>query len=161
MNLGEWIEAFRSLHERAREGKLSDEEATDYRAGREELARALVASQRIALKPGESPRKALRVARALQVQVGNGAASVRATTADLCVEGFSALLAKAPRAGEELACTLRLPGGQPLAAAARVVEAKPLGGNSRVFFAFKDLPEAERERLEMLVFDTLLAQLVK
>jgi hypothetical protein len=161
MSLGEWLEAFRALHERARAGQLLAEEQADYRAGREELARALVAAQRLTLKPGQTPRKALRVARALQVDLETKISHVRATTIDLSLEGFSALLAKAPPAGDEIQCTLRLPGSDPLVTAVKPVDIKVQEGNARVSFAFVGLAEPQQERLEMLLFDTVLAQIGK
>jgi len=69
MNLGAWLATFRDLHERAKAGKLSQKEAVEYRMAREELARAMLAAHRLSLKPGETPRAALRVARALQVDL--------------------------------------------------------------------------------------------
>jgi len=159
MGLGEWLEAFRALHERARAGQLSAEEQTAYQAGREELARALVAAQRLTLKPGQTPRRALRVARAVQVDLAAKATHVRATTSDLSLEGFSALLAKAPPVGEEVQCTLRLPGAEPLVAAVKPVDVKVQEGNVRVSFAFGSLTAPQQERLEMLLFDTVLAQM--
>ncbi len=66
--LGDWLQAFRQLHEKARRGPLRDQDLEAYRAGRDELARALLAAQRLALRPGETPRRALRVARAARVE---------------------------------------------------------------------------------------------
>ncbi len=66
MSLADWLAEFRGLHQRAASDQLSPPEWVAYRQGREELARALLAAQRLSLKPGETPRQALRVARALQ-----------------------------------------------------------------------------------------------
>lgn len=158
MSLAEWLSTFRDMHERARRGQLNPRESAIYRAGRDELARALLAVQRLSLKPGETPRQALRVARALQLDLDFLTSAVRAVTADLSTGGFACLLARAPPAGE-LRFVLRIPSADPLAGVARLVDVKALPGNVRASFQFVGLSAAERERVELLVFDTVLAQL--
>lgn len=157
--LREWLLEFRRSHERARDGRLGEAELAAYRAGRDELARALLAAQRLTLRPGELPRRALRVARALQVDLDRLTSRERAVTIDLSTGGFSCLLAKAPPAGEEVGFSLRLPGAEPLTGRARVQGVRVLPGNVRVSFQFVGASEADRERLETFVFDTVLAQL--
>jgi hypothetical protein len=159
MSLADWLAEFRELHEKAHRAQLSPRERVVYRAGRDELARALLAAQRLTLKPGETPRQALRVARALQVDLDMAISHVRAMTVDLSTGGFGALLAKPLAMGESVKYSLRLPGSEPLAGEARVVDVKPQPGNVRVCFAFRDLSETDRERLELLIFDTVLAQI--
>ena len=87
MSIGDWLRVFRTLHEKAKQGGLAGEDADAYRAGCDELARALMAAQRLAAKPGEAPRHALRVARALQVDLESPVSKVRAMTVDLGVGG--------------------------------------------------------------------------
>lgn len=159
MGIADWLRLFRALHDKAKLGKLSPEDAEAYRAGCDELARALLAAQRLAPRQGEAPRHALRVARAVQVDLETAVSHVRATTVELGVGGFSALLAKAPPAGEELRATLKIPGGEPLAAAVVPAELKQGPGSVRVSFTFRGLPEGERARLELLVIETALSQL--
>ncbi len=159
MGIADWLRVFRALHERAKKRELSPEDAEAYRAGCDELARALMAAQRHAQKPGEAPRHALRVARAVQVDLEAAVSHVRATTIELGVGGFSALLAKAPPANEDLKCTMKMPGGEPLVLTAAVADVRQQPGSVRVSFDLKDLPEAARSRLEMLVIDTALSQI--
>ncbi len=159
MSLSEWLATFRHMHEKVRQGQLEGEELDAYRAGRDELARALLAAQRLTLRPGETPRRALRVSRALQLDLDLVTSRQRAVTIDLSTGGFSCLLAKAPPMGEEVGFSLRLPASDPLVGRARVQDVRALPGNVRVSFQFVGLGEAERERLEMFVFDTVLAQL--
>jgi hypothetical protein len=160
MSLAEWLRTFRELHEGARQGKLDPRQEANYRAGRDELARALLAAQRLTLKPGETPRQALRVARALQVDLDLLPSSVRAITVDLSTGGFSCLLAKAPPLGDDVRFSLRIPGAEPLAGHARVADVKALQGNVRAAFQVSGLDANDRERLELFVFDTVLSQLV-
>ena len=157
--LAEWLLAFRQMHEKARRGQLQDRDLDTYRAGRDELARALLAAQRLALRPGETPRRALRVARALQVDLDLVTSRERAVTIDLSTGGFSCLLTKGPPVGEEVGYALRLPATEALSGRARVQDVKVLPGNVRVSFSFTGQGVAERERVEMFVFDTVLAQL--
>lgn len=159
MSLADWLRVFRTLHERAKKGELKGSDADDYRAGCDELARALMAAQRLTLKPGEVPRHVLRVARALQVDLETPVSHVRAMTIDLSVAGFSVLLAKPPPAKEEQTATLRIPGGDPIAAAVLPGDTKQQPGTVRVAFTFQKLPDASRDRLELLVIDTALSQL--
>ncbi len=159
MTFGEWLAGFRQLHERARRGQLSPRDQALYRAGRDELARAMIAAQRLALKPGETPRRALRVARALQVDLDFATFRERGVTVDICTGGFSCLLSKAPVLGEEARVELRVPASEPLRGRARVSDVNGRGGSVRVAFTFATLEEADRERLETFVFDTILGAL--
>lgn len=159
MGLSDWLRVFRTLHEKAKKGELSAEDARTYRDGCDELARALIAAQRLTLKPGEVPRQTLRVARALQVDLETRISHVRAMTTEIGVGGFSAILAKAPPAADEQECSLRIPGGEPIKVAAAVADVKPQAGSVRVSFAFRKLSDADRARLELLVIDTALSQL--
>ncbi len=158
-SLTDWLLSFRQLHEKARRGQLREGELQRYRTGRDELASALIAAQRLQLRAGEMPRRALRVARALQVDLALATSHERAVTIDLSSGGFSCLLSKAPALGDEVGFTLRIPAAEALAGRARVQDIKPHQGNVRLAFAFVGLSDAEKERVELFVFDTVLTQL--
>ena len=158
MGLADWLRVFRALHEKAKKGELSGTDAEDYRAGCDELSRALIAAQKLGLRPGEVPRRVLRVARAVQVTLETKVSTVRTTTIDVSVAGFSALLGKPPPPEEQTA-TLRLPGGEPLVVGVVPGEVKPQPGTIRAAFLFQGLSDPARERLEMLVIDTALSSL--
>jgi hypothetical protein len=159
MTLADWLRVFRTLHEKAKKGELAGGDADDYRAGCDELSRALMAAERLTPKAGEAPRHALRVARALQVDLETAVSKVRAMTVDLSVSGFSVLLGKAPAAREEHTATLRVPGGAPVVTTVVPGEVKQQPGTVRVSFTFKELQDEDRRRLELLVIDTALSQL--
>ncbi len=161
MGRADWLGAFRVLHEKARQGKLSSAESDTYLAGREELARALFVTRGLAVVRSEERRKALRVARALQVDLATPETSTRAVTLSISAGGFSVLLAKAPAPGEEMKVSLRLPGADPILATVVPVGVKPQVESVNVSFTFKDLSDADRARLEFLIFDTALSQLAK
>jgi c-di-GMP-binding flagellar brake protein YcgR len=157
MSLSQWMQNFRDLHQRARSGKLNPREESVYRGARDELARALLAAQKLTLRPGQTARQALRVTRALQVDLDLVTSRVRAVTIDVSTGGFAALLEKAPPLGEEVGYTLRIPASDPVAGRARVADVKPQAGNARVAFQFLNQSPEDKERLEMFVFDTVLA----
>jgi hypothetical protein len=159
VDLGKWLTDLKALHEKAKHGALSPEEQQDYRARRAELARALLAAQGLGRQPGQARRQSLRVARALQVEVAGPGRRERLTTFDVSMGGFSAPMASSPPIGEVLTATLRLPEGEPLVAPARVVASVPAAGCVRISFAFGPIPGAAAEKLEMAIFDLVLAQL--
>ena len=159
MDQVEWLKAFRDLHERAKRGALDGRDRSDYLAARDELARVLLLAQRVALQPGQRPRRALRVAHALQAEIAFHDGTIRAMTLQVSAGGFGALVARPPPVGDEVKVVLRIPGAEPLQANAQAVEVKQQVGNSHVSFQFVGLDESEVERLEMFVFDAVLAQL--
>jgi hypothetical protein len=161
MGLADWLKGFRELHAQARRQALSGRDLTAYQGARDELARALLAAQHVALQPGQRPRRTLRIARALQADLDFHDGHARALTLEVGSGGFAALLARPPKVNDELKVTLRVPGGEPLQADARVVEVKVLPGNARACFQFVALSEGEAERLELFVFDAVLEQLQK
>ncbi len=161
MDLAEWLRAFRALHEKARGGALTPDESAAYLAGRDELASALISAQRLLVDASDPPRKALRVALALQVDLESSTSWVRAVTSTVSVGGFSALLAKAPAPGERLNCFIRIPGGERIAGKVVPGAVKPQAENVSASFVFTQLRDSDRERLEFVVFDTALSQFVK
>ncbi len=161
MGLQQWLSEFRALHERARRGDLDATERETYREGREALARALVAAQRLTRSPDQSPRQAVRVTRALQVVLESRVRRELLVTVDLSLGGFSAAMGSAPGSDEELTATLRLPETEPFVASARVVGVAKQPGRVLVSFAFGRTDDASRERLELALFDTILAQVAR
>ena len=152
----DWLRDFRELHERARRGALSAGEDSTYQANRDELARAMLAAQRLTLKPGEKARRALRVAKALQLDLEINGTRLRTLTLDVSVCGFSTILARPPVLGELAKVTLRLPGSAALACLASITDVKHQEGSVRISAQFVDLPPADRERLELFIIDTVL-----
>jgi hypothetical protein len=157
MSLAKWISDLRQLHDKAKAGKLSADEKQVYEAGRDQLARALVSAQHIMLKAGETPRQVLRVARSLQIDLALASGSLRTPTLDLSLGGFAVLLAPADVTKNPVAFSLRLPGGEPIRGEAIPLESKHAGSAVRASFAFGDLSDMNRERLEFVIFDTALS----
>lgn len=158
MSVSDWIRQFRALHAEAMKGTLSPEELKAYQGACDEFARALMGAKKQAAKPGESPRHALRVAKAVQVDLESSVTQARATTLELGVGGFSAILPKAPKLGDEFMCRLKLPGGDPLETALTVGEVKLQPGSVRVSFNFQKLSDQTKARIEGIVIDAALSQ---
>ncbi len=159
MDLNAWLKEFRALHDEKKRGSLTGGCLSGYYAARDELARALLAAQRIAVEPGQQPRRTLRVSLALQVDVAFFDGSVRVLTRSISSGGFAALFARAPKVDDEVKVTLRVPGSDSLQSSARVVEIRSQSGSAHVSFRWVGLPDSDIERLETLVFDTALKQL--
>jgi hypothetical protein len=159
MDLAQWVAAFKALHEKAKRGELDGVEEQDYKARRESLAKAFVSAQRLTRKPDQAARQALRLALVLQIDLESRVRMERLATSELSLGGFSARMARAPGPDEELTATLRLPGFEPVVARARVAGVKAQPGFVLVSFSFIKLDGAPAERLEMAVFDHVLAQI--
>jgi hypothetical protein len=161
MALLEWLTEFRVLHDKARSDNLSDHDAKLYKDGREQLAAALVQAQRLTRQPEESARQALRVARAVQVDLELNSGKQRVVTLDISIGGFSARMGVQPEPNEAVGVIMRMPEGKdPIVARAKVVATvRQAAANHRVSFAFEGLPERDTERLSILVFDTALSRL--
>jgi hypothetical protein len=159
MSLGDWLGEFRALHESARGGKLSSsKDLARYEQDREVLAKALLIAQRLSLKAGQTARQMLRVVLELPVALGTGPQRQEATTLDLGLGGFAAMLPKAPRVLQsiEFVLTLRKP-GELVKGRARVVSLQRKGKPYRVAFAFEEVSRADAERVGLEVFDVALA----
>ena len=161
MGLGKWLSEFRALHEKAKRECLCAAEEELYRSGREALARALVNAQRLSRKPDQPARQAVRVTRALQVVLESRARRELLVTSDVSLGGFSAAMGSAPGSDEELTATLRLPEAEPFVAPVRVVGRATQPGRVLVSFAFLGSDDAARARLEIMIFDAVLAQIAR
>jgi hypothetical protein len=85
---------------------------------------------------------------------------VRTITMDLGRGGFSTTLHKVPDVKETLGFSMKLPGGgEPLVGRARLVDFRKQVGNHRVSMAFVQLAEADQDRIERVLFDSVLARL--
>ncbi|WNG30923.1 PilZ domain-containing protein [Cystobacter fuscus] len=161
MSPNQWVEQFRRLHHRARQGQLSESEQRNYQAAREYFARALTAAQGLSVPASRSARRMFRVAQGLQVDLTFAAGAVRAVTLDVSVGGFSVMMHKPPPETEEPGFSLRLPGNQePVVGRAKQVSTqRKLGTTHRVSFSILGLSEKEEQRLESTLFDLALERI--
>jgi PilZ domain len=157
MEPGQWIAAFREAHERFRSGALTDAERARYLAMREELATSLVGAQGLMVPAGQAARRHFRVAQVFAIEINN---LYRSMTKDISRAGFSCLVPATLKEGDPFSFALTLKRGEdPVTGQGRVVGVVKQQGNSRVSFSIDTLSEANAERLEMALFDAVLARL--
>jgi hypothetical protein len=157
MDPTKWIASFRALHQRVGRGEAGEEELRRHKAMREELAASLVASQGQEVPPGGQARKHFRVPQVFPVEVNN---VYRVVTKDISRSGFSAMINATLEVGQDVAYSLTLArGAPPITGRARVAAVTKLVGTSRIGFAIDSINEADGERLEMALFDAVLARL--
>ena len=160
MDAATWIRAFRELHEKAKKGGLSSDEAAAYVDSKEQLARSLLAAQGLAMRQDESARRSFRVALMLQVELRMSERTVKTMTVDLSAGGFSAVVDPPPPLNVRLEFTLKRSSTEVLLTGkAKVVGAREIGRGARVSFAFDALAPKEQEKLEMTLFDAALARM--
>jgi hypothetical protein len=158
MSANQWVAEFKALHERFRQGKVDDADKKLYLQSREKFARALVASQGITVPPEQSARHHFRVAQGMQVDLSFSDDTLRAMTLEVSCQGFSVMLYKPSQ--ETPGFSLRLPGGaEPLVGRVKPVSSQRKTGNHVIIYAFMDLAERERERLEIALFELALARI--
>jgi hypothetical protein len=163
MRLHDWLEGFCKLHERAGRGQLTAEERIAYVEDRDELARALLASQRISLYRGQTPRHSLRAALAFPVVLQMKSGRVLSLTQDISAGGFSVILAVATGNEQAVPFTLRLGrDAPPIEGKAHMVGGPGMGGGTgRVGFAFDEISPEGVERIEQAVFNSVVVQLMR
>jgi hypothetical protein len=158
MDLAKWIANFRVLHQKARTNSLTGPEQGEYLEGRNELARAVLASQKTTLAPGETPRQALRATRVLPVEIDVGGRPRPFLTLDVYSGGFSAIVGD-PVQGK-VRFSLKLPSeNERIEGEAVCVQSEKQPGRTRCSFRFENLGAVAREKVEMFVFDALLENL--
>jgi hypothetical protein len=160
MNPDEWIREFRALHQAAKKGELAAADLKTYEEACEQLARSLVAAQGLIVEAGKAARRHFRVAQALQVDIDFANGRQRLMTQDLSCGGFSVLVKEAPSPKELPGFTLKLPGGaEPLVGRLKLINVVPKSGAARVGFAFEGVPETQLKRLELGLFEMVLARM--
>ncbi len=151
----QFIDEFRELHSKARQGRLEDPERPAYVAAREQFARALLRAQGLMLDGAEA-RRHYRIAHQLQLELQMAYGNVWTHTLDLSAGGFSVMLPYAVDVKERPSALLYLPDGTTLAGVVRVVSQFQRADKHRASFAFLDLTERESEMLEGFLIDLAL-----
>lgn len=156
MSLLAWVGGFAALHARARDGGLPAEEFRHYLEQRDELARMMVGAQALTARPGQKPRRALRVARPFPVDLVVDGVTSGSTTLDVSSGGFSCLAKVALAAGTRVRFSMRLPHGETVAGVADAVGCRAQGDLHRVALHIVEMSEDQLERLELAVFDAVV-----
>jgi hypothetical protein len=157
--LKQWMAQFCGWHEQYRKGELGEESLPLYREARGDLIDMLIVAQRLEIRT-DGARRALRMARALQVELDLPTGRVMALTQDISTGGLSALVGQAPPVGAMLSFRLKLGRGiEPIAGRARVVAAIPMQGSVRMAIAFETIEQGARDHIEDLVLDAICVEL--
>jgi hypothetical protein len=161
----EFIDRFRILHDRAKKGALTAAERPEYEQSRRELGRLLLVAQQLN-HGGQTLRAALRMAHVLKVEIDLGGEKPEKTsTIDLASGGFAALLPSSQPLNRVVGFTLHLPsfgsGTQPLKGTGKIVSSRAHGGLWRVSFSFQTIEAADRELIEMVIIDAVLARFTR
>lgn len=153
------IAKLRELHERHKRRPLEGAERLLYDRVRDEVTRIIVASQRLSLRDGETPRRALRVVCALKVTLSLASAVHRTVALDLSVGGLAAVIDVEPE--PDTRCDFAIDVEPvPIRGRARVVGATPHGRDTfRVSIAFERLDATTSAQLDALVLDLALGKL--
>jgi hypothetical protein len=159
IKLSEWISDFCALHARAKQGQLAPDEMSFYLSARVEIEGVLLVGQRLNLKPGDNPRRQIRIARAFPLELELPSGLVTALTQDISVGGLSALVSSPPPVGTRILYRLKLGRNvDPVTGAAKVVALVEGRGAMRMSLMFEELGPSERGRIELVVFDDIVAQ---
>jgi hypothetical protein len=159
IRLKHWLSEFCAWHEQYRKGELPAEVLEQYQQARADLGETLVLAQRLEIRAGGA-RQALRVARAIPVELDLRSGKTMALTQDISVSGLSALVGDAPPVGTQLAFRMKL--GRDVAVISgrcRVVAAIPVPGSVRKAVTFEEISDDARLRIENLVIDAISAEI--
>jgi hypothetical protein len=154
-----WLQTFCNLHERSRREKLSAADESWYRDGRNELAQLILRAQGLSLRPGQIPRRTLRVVTRLELRLRVGDQDLRGSTHDLSSGGFSMVVPTAPALLPLVRFEMRVRDGAPVAGEARPVSSAGCPEGTRLGFAFEGVTPENLERIERMVFDEVVASL--
>lgn len=157
-----FIKRFRDLHDKAKKGTLQEPERAEYVIARNELGRLLLVAQHVN-HGGATLRNALRIAQLIKVELDLGeGAPTKTSTIDLAGGGFAVLMPGGQPVGKIVGFKLFLPGfaGAPRVAEGKVkvASSRPQTGGFRVSFSFVELQPADREHLEIVIIDSVLAR---
>jgi hypothetical protein len=157
MQKDDFFERFRALHAMDGKAPLNKGERIEYDRVKERFAEAICAAQRLVVKPGQTARTTFRVPLIFKLALTIDGVVTQTSTLDVSLSGCSTSLAKAPAEGAEFPFELFLTKTEPISGRARVLEARR---NQRTLLAFVDLKPAFADRLERVLFDEMLKQLV-
>jgi len=157
MDAAVWMKGFRLTHEKARQGQLTPDELERYLGMREELARSAIVSQGGTVPSGKTARQSFTVPHVYQVEISN---LYKMVTKEISLSGFTVTASQEYKKGDQVSYVLSLGRSQePITGQAIVAANLRQGGASRVTFEFTSLKPEAAERLELALFDALLARI--
>jgi hypothetical protein len=158
MRLAEWLDGVFALHDSARAGTLAGAERDTYLQARRDIEQFLLTGHLLTLKPGEEPRRSLRVVRALRLDLELPPGQLVSDTLDVSKGGCSTIVPERTRVDERVNFRLHLGlGTDPVSGVGQVVGVARLeDGDQRVSLRFEPLTPTNADLLELLVFDAVV-----
>ncbi len=147
------------LLKKKRAGTLHGDERSAYRATADAFLDLVLANQNAGSRTAHQPRRSVRVARSIEVDLTERRVPGRSLSLDIGLGGFSALLARPLDLDTTFMVRLRLRGEEWISPRVQVASVQARRGVYRVSFAFVALSEDNRDLLEMAIVSDLLAKL--
>jgi hypothetical protein len=155
MDPTQWMTRFRATHEKAKANQLTAEETKAYHDMREELAKSLVAAQSLQVPEGKNYRRYFRVAQMYQLEINS---TYQTMTRHVSRGGFQCTLQSQLPVGQEVSFSLTIARDkEPVTGKAKVVSATKQGG-WQTAFQIDVMSDENAERLEVALFDAVLAR---
>jgi hypothetical protein len=160
MGTPEFLQEFKTLHSKAKNGSMTPAERARYEALRPQFNTMVMVAQAIG-HTGRTLRATLRMAKVLKVELRpDGSDPIKASTIDLASGGFASLLPVGMRVGVSADFTLFLPNGAgrttPLVGRVSVASSRPQTSVFRVSFKFEKLEPQAKEQLDITLIDAVL-----
>lgn len=154
---GRQVERLKVLHAKRLRSELAPGDLPAYQAAVTQFLAEVLEAQNRQIRSGHQRRGQVRVPRSLGLELAWPGGRARTVTLDVGMGGFSAVLAVPPPPGATLAVELRMRRGEAIRPRVCVTGARKRRGSARVSFAFEDLSDRDRARLEAYALDELLA----
>ncbi len=154
------VAQLKHLHATHKGLPLSGGDRARYEQLRNDLARAFVSAQKVAVRTGQTAWQAASVPCAVKLTVTVAKAMHRTLTIDLSPNGLSGLVGTRIDTGTPCEFSLELPNAMPIRGSAHAVSAAPYGSGSstyRLVLTFDRVSASDRSRLEILLLDRLFS----
>jgi hypothetical protein len=151
----QFLTDFRALHHVARRGQLHGDDRRHYEAVRDELARAVCESQRVQPPPGQTWRSILRVQRAVRVDLHLPSGPLTTTTTELTATCITAVVPNRVPFGTRVGVRLHTAFREHVVCHGCVLAST--ASPPRLSLQLEALHPRDEERIEMVIFDALLA----
>lgn len=161
MGLAEFVTALQHLHEKAKKGQLTGNEQSDYDAGRNQLATAMLAAQKITVPQGGKSRDYLRAPKMIGVDLQVPGGKFNVVTVEVWPRGFAALVAEGLPLNQPVKAQMKLRTGLAVECEATPFEAKRQASNFKVSFNLTHVADADVEQVALIVYDEILAKLAQ
>ena len=165
MGIPDFMQEFKVLHDKLKNGTLTPSERLRYEVARSQFGRIALVAQQLG-HTGQTLRATLRMAKMLKVELRpDGGEPMKTSTIDLASGGFATLLPTGMRHGIGAGFTLYLPaaggGTAPITGRVAVASSRSQTSLFRVSFRFEPLDAKSKDMLEIAIIDAVLERFAK